>query len=147
MIYNKLRYLQLRKKAEDLEKKNISFLEQDKDQYLELLQHEGRLADQIFWENNRNYVSIINDFITEKLTAEDFVDAFFNLWNKDMNKAFVNLDPDIESQGFSKWIGRIFEPCELFEPELEENKIYTEKWLRDSIANLFIQIQKEYDLN
>lgn len=37
--------------------------------------------------------------------------------------------------------------CEDFEPEAQKNEQYAEKWLKDSVSNVLIQIQKEYNSN
>ena len=37
--------------------------------------------------------------------------------------------------------------CEVFEPEAQKNEQYGEKWLKDSVSNVLIQIQKEYNYN
>jgi len=38
---------------------------------------------------------------------------------------------------------KIFSDCEVFEPEAQKNEQYGEKWLKDSVSNVLIQIQKE----
>ena len=42
---------------------------------------------------------------------------------------------------------KIFSRCEVFEPEAQKNEQYDEKWLKDSMSNILIQIQKEYNSN
>lgn len=144
---DKIRYLELVKQASSLEKKGMSLYREDRDRYLELLKYEVRLSDQKCWENRKNYFSVMNNLINEKLTAEDFVDEFLCLWEKDRDRCAVNYEPNIDSKGFAKWIDKIFFRCEDFEPEAQKNEQYGEKWLKDSISNVLIQIQKEYDSN
>ena len=38
---------------------------------------------------------------------------------------------------------KIFSDCEVFAPEAQKNEQYGEKWLKDSVSNVLIQIQKE----
>lgn len=147
MEYNKIRYLELLEEAESLEKEGILLFTEDRDKYLELLKYEIRLGDQKSWENRKNYFSVINNFINERLTAKNFTDDFLYLWRKDRDSSIVNLEPNLESKGFGKWLNKIFFKCEVFEPDAQENEEYNEKWLKDSISNILIQIQKEYHFN
>lgn len=50
-------------------------------------------------------------------------------------------------KGFSKWMDKIFIRCEVFEPEAQKDEEYNEKWLKDSVRNVLIQIQNEYNSN
>jgi len=70
-----------------------------------------RLSDQKCWENRKNYFSVMNNLINEKLTVEDFVDEFLCLWEKDRDRSAVNYEPNIESKGFAKWMDKIFSRC------------------------------------
>lgn len=114
---------------------------------MELLNYQVRLSDQKFWENRKNYFSVMNNLINEKLTAEDFTDEFLSLWENDRDRPTINCEPNIASKGFGAWMDKIFSQCEVFEPEAEKNEQYGEKWLKDSVSNLLIQIQKEYNSN
>jgi hypothetical protein len=145
MEYDKNRYLELLKQSESLKEKGIRLYEEDREAYLELLKYQVRLSDQKFWENRQNYFSVMTNLINGKLTAEDFSDEFLCLWENDRDRFAVNCEPNIASKGFGKWINKIFFRCEDFEPEAEKDEEYGEKWLKDSVSNLLIQIQKEYN--
>jgi len=54
----------------------MSLYRKDRDRYLELLKYQVQLSDQRYWENRKNYFSVMNNLITEKLTAEDFIVSF-----------------------------------------------------------------------
>lgn len=69
----------------------------------------------------------MNDFINEKLTAEDSVDDFLCLWRKDRDRFAGECELNIESKGFAKWIDKIFFPCEVFDDEAQKNEEYGEK--------------------
>lgn len=147
MTFDKIKYLKLLQQAESLEKKGMSLYEEDRDKYLELLDYKVRLSDQTYWENRKNYFDVMSNLINEKLTAEDFIDEFLYLWKKDRDRSVVNCEPIIESKGFAEWMDEIFYHCEAFEPEAQKNEQYGEKWLKDSVSNVLIQIQKEYSSN
>lgn len=42
---------------------------------------------------------------------------------------------------------KIFIRCEVFESEAQKDEEYNEKWLKDSVRNVLIQIQNEYNSN
>lgn len=147
MEYDKIRYFKLLKQAEDLKKKGMLLYNKDRNRYLELLKYKVRLSDQKFWENRKNYFSAMNNLIDEKVTTEDSIDEFMVLWEKDRDRFTVNYEPNTESKGFAKWMNKIFFCCEVFEPEAQKNEQYGEKWLKDSISNILIGIQKEYHFN
>ena len=147
MKYDKIRYLELLKQAESLEKKGMSLYREDRDKYLELLKYKVRLSDQKYWENRKNYFSVMNNLINEKLSTEDFIDEFLCLWRKDRDRFALNCEPNIASKGFAKWMDKIFSRCDVFEPEAQKNEQYGAKWLKDSVSNVLIQIQKEYHSN
>jgi hypothetical protein len=150
MEYDKARYLELLKQDESLKKKGIWLYEEDREAYLELLKYQVRLSDQKYWENRQNYFSVMTNFINGNLTAEDFTDEFLCLWENDrdrFDKFDVNCELNIASKGFAGWMNKIFSRCEVFEPEAEKDEEYNEKWLKDSISNVLIQIQKEYNSN
>jgi hypothetical protein len=145
MEYNKKKYIELLKQAESLEKKGLSLYKVDRDRYLELLKYKVQFSDQKYWENRKNYFSLIHNLLNKKLTAEDFIDEFMCLWEKDRDRVDVNCEPNIESKGFARWMDKIFSRCEVFKPEAQNNEQYGEKWLKDSVNNILIQIQKEYN--
>lgn len=147
MEYDKTRYFKLLKEAESLKKKGMSLYDEDREKYMELLEYEVRLEDQIYWENREKYFSVMNNLLNEQLPAEDFIAEFLCLWENDRDRSTVNCDPNIGSKDFGKWINKIFFYCEDFEPEAQKKKKYGEKWLKDGVSNLLIKIQKEYNSN
>ena len=89
----------------------------------------------------------MNNLIDEKLITEDFIDQFLCLWRKDRDRVAVNCEPNIASKGFSKWMDKIFSRYEIFGLEAPKNEQYGAEWLKDSVSNVLIQIQKEYNSN
>lgn len=150
--YDKMRYLELLEQDESLKKKSLkkkgmSLDREDRDRYLELLKYQVQLSDQKYWKNKKKYFSVMNNLINGKLTAEDFIDKFLCLWKKDRDTFDIDCDPNITSKGFAKWMDKVFSRCEVFEPSAQKNEQYGEKWLKDSVSNILIQIQKEYNSN
>ena len=94
---------------------------------------------------------MIDNFINRIINAEDFSDEFFviNEQNQAIHEAFKtdfkkleNFEPNPISEGFSRFIGKIFSDCEFFEPDAEEGDKYNEKWLKYSVKDDRLQIQK-----
>ena len=145
--FDKVWYFELLRRKQRLNEKSRSLYMEDRDTFFELLEYELILSDQIYWGNRKNYFSIMNNFINEKLTAEDFKAEFLYLWEKDRDMIPVNFEPNMWSKGFAKWIDRIVFPCENFEPEDQENKEYGENDLKDSVRDFLIRIPNEYNFN
>ena len=57
----------------------------------------------------------------------------------------MNFEPDTISEEFSSLIGKVFSCCEIFEPESKQEEKYDEKWLKNSIKELFFEMQKYCD--
>jgi hypothetical protein len=145
--YDKIRYLELLEQEKSLNKNGLSLYTEDRDKYLELLNYQVQLADNRSWKNRKKYFSVMNNFVNGKITAEDFNDDFLYLWRKDRDTLDNDYEPNIRSKGFGKFINKVFFLREDFEPEADENEEYNEKWLKDSVSNVLIQIQKEYNSN
>jgi len=113
-----------------------------------MLNYKVRLENQKYWENRQKYVSVISEFLNGITTAEDFSDEFLDLWKKDRDRdgSKINFEPDTISEEFSSLIGKVFSCCEIFEPESKEEDEYDEKWLKNSMKEIFYEMQKYLDV-
>jgi hypothetical protein len=147
MDYHTKRYFYLLEKEEILKKQGVSFYKVNREDYMELLNYKIRLENQKYWENRQKYLSIISEFLNGITTAEDFSDEFLDLLKKDRDRdgSKINFEPDTISEEFSSLIGKIFICCEIFEPESKEEDEYDEKSLKNSIKEIFDEIQKYFD--
>lgn len=57
----------------------------------------------------------------------------------------MNFEPNIMSKKFYSLIGKVFSCCKIFEPKSKKKKEYEEKWLKNSIREIFSEIQKHCD--
>ena len=146
MDYDINRYFYLLEQEKILKKQGGSLYKVNREDYLELLSYKVRLENQKYWENRQKYFSVISDFLNGINTAEDFSDEFFYLWKKDRDRDITKMDfePDTTSEGFSSLIGKVFSCCEIFEPESKEEEKYNEKWLKNSIEEIFYEMQKYF---
>jgi hypothetical protein len=151
MKYNKLRYFELLKYSQDLANKGKWLYEENREAFFELLNYQILIEDHIFWQKRHQFLSVIKNFINGTLDSEEFSDEFFAIrrQNQAVHEAFKidfekleNFEPDSRSKGFSSFIGKIFSDCEVFEPNAEEGDNYNKKWLKDSVKDARLQIQK-----
>jgi len=147
MDYDIKRYFYLFEQEEIFKKQGVSFYKVNREDYMELLNYKVRLENQKYWENRQKYVSVISEFLNGITTAEDFSDEFLDLWKKDRDRdgSKINFEPDTISEEFSSLIGKVFSCCEIFEPESKEEDEYDEKWLKNSIKEIFYEMQKYLD--
>lgn len=121
----------------------------NQEDYMELLNYKVRLENQKYWANRQKYVSVISEFLNGITTAEDFSDKFLDLWKKDRDRdrdvSKMNFEPDTISEEFSSLIGKVFSCCEIFEPESKEEEEYDKKWLKNSMKEIFSEMQKYLD--
>ena len=147
MDYDTKRYFYLLEQEEIFKKQGASFYKVNREDYMELLNYKVRLENQKYWENQQKYVSVISEFLNGITTAEDFIDEFLDLWKKDRDRdgSKINFEPDTISEEFSSLIGKVFSCCEIFEPESKEEDEYDEKRLKNSIKEIFYEMQKYLD--
>ena len=147
MDYDTKRYFYLLEQEEILKKQGVSFYKVNREHYMELLNYKVRLENQKYWENRQKYVSVISQFLSEINTAADFSDEFLDLWKKDRDRdvSKMNFEPNIISEEFSSLIVKVFSCCEIFEPKSKEEDEYDEKWVKNSIKEIFSEIQKHCD--
>ena len=147
MDYDTKRYFYLLEQEEIFKKQGVSFYKVNREDYMELLNYKVRLENQKYWENRQKYVSVISEFLNGITTAEDFSDEFLDLWKTDRDRdgSKVNFEPDTISEEFSSLIGKVFSCCEIFEPESKEEDEYDEKWLKNSMKEIFYEMQKYLD--
>jgi hypothetical protein len=147
MNYDTKRYFYLLEQEEILKKQGVSFYKANREDYMELLIYKAQLENQKYWENRQKYVSVISEFLNGITTAEDFSDEFLDLWKKDRdrNGSKMNFEPDTIAKEFSRLIEKVFSYCEIFRPESKEEDEYNEKWLKNSINEIFYEMQKYFD--
>jgi hypothetical protein len=77
--FNKNRYLKLLKEKKIFEKQGKLFRDYEKIKNDELISYIGWLGDQVFWENRKEYLQILNLFVSKKITPPQFFEQFFAL--------------------------------------------------------------------
>ena len=147
MEFDRNRFMELSKQEIDCFREGTSLYEKNLKDYMELLKFKIAVQDTIFWLNRKIYITVIKKFIAKKINCEEFIDQFILLWETDRDTSLENCEPITGSQGFTNYMTEIFKSCDLFELEAQKNQHYDEKWLRTSVNDVLIQIQKEYNFN
>lgn len=144
----------------------------DQNKTQQLSQYFSLLEDYTFWNNRQIYIKILEDFVSNKIFFDQFVEKFFELEasdlkierriesnlrevvsnNFDINNIKIDYRP--ESYGFAALIFNLQDSIDICDPDvsLEENLkfperiIYglSEKFLKLEIENFFLPQMKEY---
>ena len=148
MLFNKKKYFELLELEKKYENQGKSLFEDDSDNYIKLLDYQVELQTHIYWQNRKEYVSIIKSCLNDVISADDFKYDFFALWREHgdaLDTIEINFEPNPKSIGFDDIIEEIFSICEIFEPEANENQEYNATWLKNSLKKIFLEMQKYLD--
>jgi len=143
---DKTRYIELLKKIETLKNKRYSFFKENKIEYYELASYQKRLGDQFCYNHKENYLSLIRQYRTGRISASGFQFQFREMDSKDLRsirileKYFEKLAAfsiDSKSKGFSSLRIKISKDCDaLFEDGFTENQF------RYVVEKVFVEIEK-----
>ncbi len=143
------RYNELLEKEKRLSQENKSLIFENKDEFIELLSYGACVKDQISYERNQDYYSLISQYIDKVVTAPIFQSEFLKMEKEDAKAAKIITDDfkqlarfsvDLKAVEFSSLIEDISEvsmvACE-FGPE----EGISDQKFRKSIEKIFLQIQ------
>lgn len=143
------RYNELLEKEKRLSQENNSLIFENKDEFIELLSYGARVKNQISYERNQDYYSLISQSIDKVVTAPIFQSEFLKMEKEDAKAAKIITDDfkqlarfsvDLKAVEFSSLIEDISEvymvACE-FGPE----EGISDQKFRKSIEKTFLQIQ------
>ena len=154
--FNKVRYIELLKKDQSLESKNSSLYKEDGVEYSELLSYGVILENQIFYNRRHDYISLIEEYLTNEIDSFFLRLQFFQLQREDrkitedLEKNFERLSNvliDSKSDEFSLLITDIFYACEFLKSDSEPEEAYgiTELQFRAFLEKTFLQMKKYSD--
>jgi len=126
MAYNKIKHLELLKRFLNFKKQDKSLYRENREEYMELLHYKCRLEGQIYWENRKEFVLLMENFVNDSIDMEEFEIAFSRLWRETFKASMsfqmdlkwvenVQLDP--RSDGFSSFVTFVFRQFEILEDE------------------------------
>lgn len=79
MKFDKNKCLKLLKKRKSLQKERKSLRDYDKAKNDGLISYLSLLEDQIFWESRKEYIQILNLFVSKKIILDHFFKQFCGL--------------------------------------------------------------------
>lgn len=143
------RYNELLEKEKRLSQENNPLILENKDEFIELLSYGARVKNQISYERNQDYYSLISQYIDKVVTAPIFQSEFLKMEKEEAKAAKIITDDfkqlarflvDFKAVEFSSLIEDISEifmiACGFF-PE----KGISDQKFRKSIQKTFLQIQ------
>lgn len=154
--FNKVRYIDLLKKDQNLGSKNSSLYKEDRIEYRELLSYGVILDNQIIYNQRHDCISLIEKYVTKEIDSLLLRLQFFQIQRedkkikKDLEKNFEllsNVLIDSKSDEFSLLIADIFDACETLKSDSEPEEAYgiTELRFRALLEKTFLQMKKYSD--
>ena len=146
MTYNKIRHLELLRRFLDLKNQGKDLYRENRNEYMELLHYRGRLEDQAFWTNRKEFVLYMENYVNDSIEFEDFEIAFSRLWKETFRadtrlqidlKGLKNFELDPKSAGFGSFITAVFRQFEVLEDEE-----CTEQEVKDYVRDILQEIQR-----
>jgi len=173
MKFDKHKFLELLKERKSLKKEGKLLEDYDKTKHDELISYLILLEDQIFWESRKEYIQILDLFVSKKITRDQFSRQFCRLrgsnlrsarmWKEKLEEeAFVvfpkSNEIDIQfnpkSCGFTKIISYLHSLVDVCDPDvtLEMNFKHpellwygiSEEYLRLRIEEYFLPQLEKY---
>ena len=126
--FNMKRFSQLLEKEKILEKSGKSFLEENQDDYQELISYRVAIRDQYWFQKRVPYITLMKNFLEEKISEPKFVKIFNVLYYYQDAPKIKNMEQDLKpletfwinakSSGFSELINQMSQLCRQVDPEL-----------------------------
>ena len=166
MKFDKDKCLKLLKERKSLQKEGKLLRDCNKAKNDELISYLSLIEDQIFWESRKEYIRILDLFVSKKITLEQFFKQFCGLrgsnlrsarmWKEKLeDEAFVvfpksteiNIQFNPKSYGFTKIISYLHSLVDAWDPDvtLEMNLKQPELlWYGISKEYLVLRIEKYF---
>ena len=136
MKFDKDKYLKLLKERKSLQKEGKLLRDYNKAKHDELISYFIMVEDQIFWESRKEYIRILDSFVSKKITLDQFFMQFCGLRGSNLKSARIwknNLEEEacgictqsneiyfqlnLESAGFTKIISNLHSWTDLYDPD------------------------------
>lgn len=157
--FSKDKYLKLLKEKKSLEKEGKLLQDYDETKHGELISYCGLLRDQILWENRKEYIQILDLFVSKKISLDEFFKQFFSLRTSNIlsarksnqklekeifviNSSEIDIQVNPKSSGFTELIEFLHTLSDLCDPDvtLEMNL----KELKESPELFWYGISEEF---
>ena len=135
MKFDKHKFLKLLKEKKSLKKEGKFLRDYDKDKNKELVGYLTLLYDQVFWESRKEYIQILDLFVSKKISLDQFFKQFCGLrgsnlkaskmWEEKLEEeVFVVKSNEIDIQfnpkscGFTKIISDLHSLVDACDPDV-----------------------------
>ena len=149
-------FLKLLKYSNNLKKQNRYLIKEDSKSFNELLKFLSIIERNLHYSEKLEYINLINDFLNNEITVENFSDSFIAIYegiNKKLNQ--MQIDESFELLNFLNkndqshheshdLILRIYGACDSFGLE-NDSEISAQKELKDYCKSLLLKL--EYETN
>jgi len=137
MDFSKKKYLELMKESNKLRQETKFLWDYDKAKYDELSQYLTLLNDDIVWQSRKEYLQILELFISRSITVEEFIQQYGQLRRSNfeaLKRRQKNLEAEAfavlpkaseigfqlnpQSSGFTEILSSIDSDIDLFDPDI-----------------------------
>ena len=149
MAYNQERHIELLKRSQNLKNQGKIFFYENQEEDFELSEYQIAVEKHIFWEDRYQVLSLLEDFLNNKIDGEEFCDRVYGLRHKlrrtsekfkleliSNSETMKNFKPDERSEKLSGFLTSLYCECEHFDEEYESDEFYT------SIENGFLNFHQ-----
>lgn len=100
MKYNRNKCLQLLKYSQYLNDQGKSLIDESEKKYMQLLDYAVLQNDHIYWENRKQYLKVMKEFVNNRFSGIDFENKFLKMFRADreQSKSFLC------SFWFKRWV-------------------------------------------
>ena len=152
-IFNLTRYSKLIEKETALANQKKSLFSENQSEYLELLNYQASVEQQIIYNRKNDYFLLINKYLNQLITPSEFRIEFLKMEKKDGTKANKILQDSqqlsvfslVENlEEFSNLMGQISDLC-LEVRELGYGEGLSKDEFHHSVNNLYLQLKKSFE--
>jgi len=145
-------FFKLLKYSNELKRNKKYLQEEDPKAFDTLLNFLVKIAENIHYSEQQEYINLAKDFLADQITAEDFSYSFLAIYEGITNKINqMKLEESAELENFLKrtdcdglneLLGSIYGSCDSFSPD-PEIAMSDEKELKDCAEILLLKLQDE----
>lgn len=146
-------FFKLLQYSNELLENNKYLRKEDYEAYLALLKFLVRIENNLHYAEKNLYIELLNDFLDDKITAEDFSFSYIGIYEgiskklKHMKRDFNNNKDQLaefllkpEQSEFGLLLARIYGDCDHYNPD-SDSHLADEEELRNHARILLLEIQ------
>lgn len=134
--YNLKRHIELLKQEKKTQDEERSFFKENPKEALELINYGAQVSQHIEWEDRFEIASVMQDFLSKNIDADEFHDSVFGLRRKHLEKCerfrsklvseeIKDFCPNKKANKLEGFLSFLYFECEHFEDNFDEAELYT----------------------